>query len=191
MLDHVTELERRIADLERSRRKTRSTVLLLTLLLVSAAAIGAGTGDAPAASRPNTMPGSQREILATEEIHLRDTRGRIRVLISARAGVSLLDEEGRPRAVFSLDASGPGLLLYGETARTGISMTVNRDGPALAFRDGSGHTRILLAAIDEGPALILSDEKERERIALTQRRDRAEIQILEASGVPVWSAKSR
>ncbi len=191
MGNHSTELERRIADLERSRCRARNVVLLLTSLLVAMTAIGASRDGAPSSAAGGATPGRERDILVAEEVHLRDARGRLRVLISARAGVSLLDEDGRPRAVLSIDASGPGLLLYGETSLSGSSLTVNRDGPALAMRDGGGRTRVVLAAIDEGPALILSDENERERIALVQRRGQADIQIIKATGAPAWSAKSR
>lgn len=187
-MNHLEDLNRRIADLERSRRWARNLVLLLTCLLVSVAAGRDGVSSSPAAG---ATPGSGRDILVAEEVHLRDAGGRLRVLISARAGISLLDEDGRPRAVLSLDASGPGLLLYGETSRTGSSMTVSGDGPAMAMRDGGGRTRILLAAIDDGPALLLSDENERERIALVQRRGQAEMQIIDATGVTQWSTKSR
>src|SRR5690606_29801885 len=156
----------------------RNAALLLTSLLVAMTAIGASGDGAPSSPAAGATPGRERDVLVAEEIHLRDARGRLRVLISARAGVSLLDEAGRPRAVLSIDASGPGLLLYGETAQTGSSLAVNRDGPALTMRDGGGRTRIVLAAMDEGPALMLSDENERERIALVQRRGQADIQII-------------
>jgi hypothetical protein len=126
------------------------------------------------------------ETLVAKAVHLVDDNGDLRVLINARAGVSLLDARKRPRAVLSVDRTGPGLALYGESSRTGVTINVNGDGPALAMRDSGGRTRALLAAIDQGPALILSDEDGRERITLVERKGQPVVGVLDRRGAFAW-----
>jgi hypothetical protein len=171
-----TALERRVAQLERSQRRLQGITFVSVALLVAAVSLGMAADPVP----PQTV--------VAKSIQLLDDAGRLRILINARAGVSLLDEEKRPRAVLSLDRSGPGLALYGTSSRAGTLLNVNAEGPALSLRDNAGRTRALLAAIDQGPALILSDENERERIALTQRSDGVHAAILDAQGGFAWQA---
>lgn len=187
MPTRLAHIERRIADLERSRRHLR---LAVVGLLAAAVSLGASRENAATPATAATDRLEARTVVA-EAVQLVDRDGKLRTLISARAGVSMLDEQGRPRAVLSIDASGPGLLLYGETSRAGGSLTVNRDGPALALRDNDGRTRALLATIAEGPALLFTDEDERERVALVQRAGGGSIRVLDADGTTAWSAASR
>ena len=128
------------------------------------------------------------QVLRASAIHLMDDKGNLRILMNARAGISLLDEEKRPRAVLSVDREGPGLALYGTTSRVGTILNINRAGPALTMRDNAGHNRVLLAALDQGPALILSDESERERAAIIVRGGLPALTLLGDSGKPLWSA---
>ena len=186
----LVELERRVADLERSRRRLRAATMGLVGMLLALASLGASQNSAaapPAVGGAGAAGRVERETIVAEALHLVDDRGALRILISARAGISMLDERGRPRAVLSIDSTGPGLLLYGETSKAGGSLTVNRDGPALALRDNDGNTRALLAAIDAGPALILSDERERERVALMQRGSAASISVMDGLGNTTWN----
>jgi hypothetical protein len=173
-MNERTTLEQRLDILERAhRRLTRLTGLLL-LAGVAVALLGAGKVP------PDTA--------VARSIHVVDDKGKVRILINPRAGVSLLDKEGRPRAVLSVDDTGPGLAMYGTSSKTGTILNVNDDGPALAMRDNDGKTRALLAAISPGPALILSDANERERIALMQRGDRTDATLIDQGGRIVWHA---
>lgn len=167
-------LEQRLAELERSHDRLRRLAFAGIVLLVAFASLGTAS-ESP--QPPN---------LVARSIQLLDDDGKLRILINHRAGISLLDQEGRPRAVLSLDATGPGLALYGSTSRVGAILSVNDAGPALAMRDNGGKTRAVLTAIDQGPALILSDEHERERIALLQRADEASIGVLNGRGAYTW-----
>lgn len=177
------EIERRLAELERSNRRLRRLCALVVASTSALLALAAGAPQQPTARQAD----GARDKIVAEAVHLVDRNGALRVLISARAGISLFDEHRRPRAVLSVDASGPGLLLYGETSKAGGSLTVNRDGPALALRDNSGNTRALLASLDQGPALLLSDETERERVALVQGGGGATIRLLDGAGRTLWS----
>lgn len=169
-------LEQRLAALERSHRRLRRITAAAFVLLFGVATLGMAADRTPP------------ETLVAKSIQILDDAGRLRMLINARAGVSLLDEEKRPRAVLSVDHSGPGLALYGTSSRGGALLNVNGDGPALSMRDNAGRTRALLAAIDQGPALILSDENEHERIALVQRAGVANVGILDPHGAYTWKA---
>ncbi len=167
-------IETRLADLETAHLHLKRFVVSLLAAGVALASLGAA----------KTPPGTT----VAKALHLIDDQGKVRILINPRAGVSLLDEEGRPRAVLSLDNTGPGLALYGTSSKTGTILNVNEDGPALAMRDNDGRTRALLAAIGPGPALILSDEKERERIALIQQGEKSSMSVIDRRGTIVWRA---
>jgi hypothetical protein len=168
------DLQRRIARLERSQRRLQLAALALFAALAAFFSLG--------------MSGS--EIIRAKALHLMDDEGNLRVLINARAGVSLLDEQKRPRAVLSVDREGPGLALYGTTSQVGTILNVNQSGPALAMRDNAGHTRALLAAVDQGPALILSDANERERAVMTVQHTGPALSLMNESGRPLWRAPS-
>ena len=167
-------LEARIAQLEQGQSRLRRITIALFAALVAAAGLGMAADQKP------------DQTIVAKSLQLVDNQGRLRVLINARAGVSLLDEKSRPRAVLSIDGSGPGLALYGKSSQVGAILNVNSDGPALAMRDNGGHTRAMLTAIDHGPALILSDEHDRERITLIQSGGGASVGILDSSGSYTW-----
>ncbi len=167
-------VEHRLAQLERSLCRTRRRSNALLVLV--AALVTLALTDKPVP--PDTV--------VAKSIHLHDDRGKLRILINARAGVSLLDEEGRPRAVLSVDRSGPGLALYGESSQVGTTLNVDSAGPTLAMRDNRGRTRAMLTAIDQGPALILSDSEGRERVALMQGAGGAHVGVLDGSGSYAW-----
>jgi len=174
MQNQPNAIEQRIAALERANRHL--TRLVLVLLIPAAALVLLGAGKVP--------PGTA----VAKSIHVVDENGKVRILINPRAGISLLDKEGRPRAVLSVDDTGPGLAMYGTSSKAGTILNVNDDGPALAMRAIDGSTRALLAEIAAGPALILSDANERERLALMQRGDRTDATVIDRSGKIVWRA---
>ncbi len=167
-------LEKRLADLEKAHRRLKRSVGAIAASGIALALVGAT--QAP--------PGTA----VAKSLHLVDEAGKVRILINPRAGVSLLDEEGRPRAVLSVDKSGPGLALYGTSSKSGTILNVNDDGPALAMRDNQGKTRALLTTIGAGPALIFSDEREKERIALIQQPDQSSLSMIDRKGRIHWRA---
>ncbi len=170
----------RLADLETAH--TRLKRFVVSLLVAGLVLASFGAAEIPPGKIP---PGTT----VAKALHLIDDEGKVRILINPRAGVALLDGEGRPRAVLSLDnTGGPGLALYGASSKTGTILNVNDDGPSLAMRDNDGRTRALLTAIAPGPALILSDEKERESIALIQQGETSSLSIVDRRGTIVWQA---
>jgi len=175
MISAEAPLEARVRELERSLRRLRRITGAAIVLLMAVVTLGMAAEQAP-------------QTLVAKSIQLLDDEGRLRILINPRAGVSMLDEQRRPRVVLSLNASGPGLALYGETSRAGTTLDVNHAGPTLAMRDNDGNTRAMLAAIDEGPALILSDEQERQRITLIQRAGGAQVGVFDGRGAATWRA---
>ncbi len=166
-------LELRVAQLELAHRRLRRLTGAMLALLIAATSLGMADRVPP-------------ETVVAKSLQLLDENGKLRVLINARAGVSLFDEQSRPRAVLSLDQEGPGLALYGTSSRVGTILNVNQDGPVLAMRDNGGHTRILLTALDQGPAFILSDEHERERVTVIQRAGEASMGVLNGYGTFTW-----
>jgi len=174
MASPETSLETRVLELERSLRRLRRATAATLALVIAVATLGMAADQVP----PQT--------LVAKSIQLLDDEGRLRILINSRAGVSILDEQRRPRVILSLDRSGPGLALYGTSSQVGTILNVDQAGPTLAMRDNSGRTRALLTALDEGPALILSDENERERITLMQRFGGAHVGVLDGGGHFVW-----
>ncbi len=171
-----TDLEVRLARLERSQRRLRCLVATMIALIVGAISLGATATP----QHPGTI--------VAESLHLVDKQGQVRILINPRAGVSLLDERRRPRAVLSVDNTGPGLALYGQTSKAGAIFNVNDDGPAIAMRDNDGNTRALLTTGAQGAALIMSDEGANERIALLQHGDQPSLSFIDRSRRIAWRA---
>ena len=167
----LVSLAARVSMLERSNRNHK---VILSVLVAAAAACA-------------TLAAAGDQIVTARAVHLLDDDGKPRVLLSVRAGLSILDAQRRPRAVLSLDGEGPGLALYGETSQVGMIANVNRDGPALTMRDNQGRTRAMLAAIDQGPGLILWDTKDRESAALVVHGSGGSLTLAD-SGRTKWHA---
>ncbi|MFN8644623.1 MAG: hypothetical protein U0802_24275 [Candidatus Binatia bacterium] len=90
-------LAARLAALERSHRRLRGVVAALTLALLAALLLGAGSDG----------------VLSGRTLKLLDEQGKLRVLLTASTGVSFLDAAGRTRASLGLDqatAPRPGAL---------------------------------------------------------------------------------
>jgi len=158
----------RVTGLERAHRRLRRVTAALVLGLATTLLLGA------AADR--TLEG--------RTLKLTDDQGRVRVLLTTTTGLSFLDAEGRPRAVFGLDADGPGLVLYGESSRAILNL--NRDGPALAFTGPRGALRAILALVKGDPGLVFFDAQERERLQLAVRDGGARGELRTADGGAVW-----
>ena len=74
------------------------------------------------------------------------------------AGLTLLDETGKPRAMLSMGKDGAGLALGDETGKKRAGLAVDKDGPRLALGDETGKARAGLTVSKDGPRLALSDE---------------------------------
>ncbi|MDX2165854.1 MAG: hypothetical protein SF182_02280 [Deltaproteobacteria bacterium] len=163
-------LSERVIRLERAQRRLHLLVTTLGLLLLATVVLGAtGAGDG---------------VLRGRSLQLTDDQERVRVLLSATAGVSLLGPDGAPRAVLSLDGSGPGLVLYGSDSRA--ILNINPDGPALAFTAARGGLRAILASVRGAPGLVFFDAEERERLHLAVGADGARAALRGADGAVLW-----
>lgn len=147
----AAQLSRRLARLERSQRRLRAVVGALLLALGALALLGA----------------SDDGVLRGRSVQLRDEQGRVRVLLTAATGLSVLDARGAPRVVLGLDGDGPGLVLSSAGSRAILSL--NRDGPALTFTGARGQLQAILAAVRGEPGLVFFDAEQRERLHLAVR----------------------
>jgi len=163
-------LARRLLALERAHRRLRRAVGALLLVLLGAALLGAADDG----------------ILRGRSLQLRDDQGRVRVLLAAATGLSILDTGGAPRAVLGLDGEGPGLVLYGDASRA--ILNVNRDGPALAFTGARGKLHAIFATVRGEPGLVFFDAQERERLQLAVRGGGGRGELRAADGAVSWRA---
>lgn len=168
----LAALSDRVATLERSNRRLRAVVSTI----------------AAAATAFATLAMAGDQVITAREVRLTDDSGKPRVLLSVRAGLSMLDAQSRPRVVLSVDNDGPGLALYGESSRVGMIANVNHDGPALNMRDNKGRVRAMLAAIDEGPGLIFWNSNEEESAALISRDSGGSLMLADSHGQSKWRA---
>ncbi len=163
-------LTERVLRLERSQRRLHRLVAVLGLALGAAVLLGATAGD--------------DHILRGRTLQLKDDQDRVRVLLSDNGGLSLLDADGAPRAVLSLDGSGPGLVLYGPDSRA--ILNVNPDGPALTFTAARGSLRAIFASLRGEPGLVFFDKEERERLHFTVGGGGARGELRGADGDAFW-----
>jgi hypothetical protein len=160
-------LAARLEVLERSHRRLK--LLFLTAFALLAATI------LLAATDERSLEGTSFKLL--------DAGGKVRVLMTAASGLSLLDETGKARAILSVDAEGPGLVLYGNTSRA--ILNINHDGPALAFT-AKDAVRAVFGVVQNEPGLVLFDGNERERAQLTVRGNRGALALIGDDGRPLW-----
>lgn len=158
----------RIARLERSQRRLRGVLAAVVLSVVASALLGAGDGG----------------VVRGHSLQLTDEQDRVRVLLSPQAGLSLLAPDGAPRAVLSLDGSGPGLVLYGSDSRA--ILNINQDGPALAFTGPRGSLRAVLASVRGEPGLVFFDSAEQGRLQLAVRGGAAHAELRDRDGDVDW-----
>jgi hypothetical protein len=158
----------RIVRLERSQRRLRGLLAALVLSVVALAVLGAADDG----------------VLRGRGLQLKDEKDRVRVMLSAQTGLSLLGPDGAPRAVLSLDGSGPGLVLYGTDSRA--ILNVNQDGPALAFTGPRGSLRAILASVRGEPGLVFFNAEERERLHFAVRDGGAHAELRTDDGGAVW-----
>ncbi|MEO8605192.1 MAG: hypothetical protein ABI629_21670 [bacterium] len=163
-------LHDRLAHLERSQRRLQRIVLALIVTLAATLLIGA----------------ADERALEGRSLKLTDDAGHVRVLLTANNGVSLLDANGTPRAVLSIDGDGPGLVLSGATSRA--ILNINQDGPALAFTGTGGRLRSILAVVKGDPGLVFFDADEHERVELAVRGSAPHAALRNANGSAAWQA---
>jgi len=70
----------------------------------------------------------------------------------------LEDENGKTRAMLSVDKDGPALSLHDENGEVRATLDVDKDGSGLSLSDAAGKPRAGLAVIAVGPVLVLCDE---------------------------------
>src|SRR5262245_11613710 len=87
----------RLAELGSPHRRLQRLTLGRAALLIGTAVFAAAT------------PTSRT--LEIETLKLVDGQGKLRGLLTAASGLSIIDPSGRPRAVLGIDAEGPGLVL--------------------------------------------------------------------------------
>jgi hypothetical protein len=162
-------LAARLKTLEGSHRRLQR-VTLAALLLVAATVLIAATDE-------RSLEGTSFKLL--------DSTGRVRILMTPTSGLSLLDENGKARAILSVDAQGPGLVLYGDASRA--ILNINHDGPALAFT-GNDAVRAVFALVQNDPGLVLFDGAQHERAQLTVHGNRGAITLVGNDGKPLWEA---
>lgn len=162
-------LAARLEALERSHRRLKH-LSLTAFVLLAATILIAATDD-------RSLEGTSFKLL--------DAEGKIRVLMTAASGLSLLDATGKARAILSVDAEGPGLVLYGDTSRA--ILNINHDGPALAFTSKDA-VRAVFGVVQNEPGLVLFDGKQRERAQLTVRGNRGALALVGDDGQPLWPA---
>ena len=144
-------IKERLTRLERKNR--RLTLALLLAGLASAAGC-------------NILPGDQTRFVPTEvkanQFTLVDGNGKPRAILNVDKDgptFGLLDENGKPRAGLGVGKDGPVLALFHENGNPRAGLGVSKYGPRLALCDESGKERVSLSADKQhGPALILYDE---------------------------------
>ncbi len=139
------DLGARVARLESSRRRDR-TIVLAVALIVLATAQTPGPGSTP--------------------VVIRDGSGASSTLTGK--GLSVRDAAGHERAFFGIDADGhPSVDLTDSAGRLRQSMYLLNESPVLRQFDGSGKRRaeLRLDANNDGE-LLLSDANEKLRLAL-------------------------
>jgi hypothetical protein len=166
-------MQERLSQLERSQRRLRRVVLGLVVGLAGAWCVAA-VDDRP---------------LEGHALKLTDADGRVRVVLTASNGLSLLDAGGTPRVALGVDADGPGLVLSGDASRAILS--VNADGPALTYTGAAGRLRAILALVKGDPGLVFFDADERERLALAVRGAAPQMALRNADGGTTWQMPAR
>jgi hypothetical protein len=158
----------RIVRLERSQRRLRGMLGALVVGVGAIALLGAADDG----------------VLRGRGLQLKDDQDRVRVMLSAQTGLSLLGPDGAPRAVLGLDGSGPGLVLYGTDSRA--ILNINQDGPALAFTAARGSLRAVFASVRGEPGLVFYDAEERERLQFAVRGGGAHAELRGDAGDALW-----
>lgn len=163
-------LAARLHTLERSHRRLQRAALA-ALLLMTAALLIAAAGD-------RSLEGTSFKLL--------DADGKVRILMTPASGLSFLDDSGTARAILSVDAAGPGLVLYGDSGRAILNL--NHDGPALAFTGPQGAVRAVFGLVQNDPGLVLFDGTQHERAQLTVHANRGAFTLIGDDGTPLWQA---
>lgn len=100
--------------------------------------------------------------------------------ITARA-FSVVDQNGKERALLGLIKQGPGLTLSDENGKLRAALTAEKDGPRLALYDENGEVRAGLAAVKEGTGLYLY-ENGKVRAALVTGKHRPGLPLYDENG---------
>ena len=162
-------LSARIAQLERSLQRTRRITGAILSLFGATLLVGAAT---PAPNRT----------LELNSLKIVDAEGKVRLLLTAATGLSVLDADGTTRASLGVDGDGPGLILFGGKSVGRAILNVNRDGPALSFTGADNALRAIFALIPSGPGVVLFDEQQNERATLSVRGRSGTLEIKDANG---------
>ena len=111
---------------------------------------------------------SLKEIRANSLI-LEDEKGNRRAsLLALKEGAKLFlgDEKGTLRVALSVE----GLTLLDENEKPRIDLSVLKEGPGATLRDEKGRVRADLLLFKEGPKLSLNDENQKPRMVLSVLR---------------------
>jgi hypothetical protein len=155
LIERLTRLEQRQAELQRSNRRLR--IAISTVMLTAAALV-------TMAQTSNTVGQS----VDAQQFVLHDSNGKIRggmgVMPDGSVGFDLEDSNGRSRLTADLTASGvPGLDLYDQDGRVRATLALGPQGtPGIGLYDATGRLRTSLdvqAAKTPGLAFYHTDGK--------------------------------
>jgi hypothetical protein len=81
---------------------------------------------------------------------------------------TLLDQNGKDRAILAVDETEPGLIFFDEQGKPRARLVVKEKGPEFSFLDQQGTTRVRLSMLStDGPELVLRDEQDELQFMLT------------------------
>ncbi len=148
----ATEIDERLALLEKSMRRYRAALAAVT----SIAAVGlAGPSLVGASKAPQVIQAKRFEVV---------------------------DDNGTVRASLNTDNDGEGLALYDKAGRLRAGLGEIADNVSLALADRAGKTRVELVSFEDQADLRLNDRTENERVFLATRGDNASLILHDEAG---------
>jgi hypothetical protein len=161
--ERIENLEKGLASARRLNRWLLAGVGLALGVWILAGTFGPATAGAPDGGA------------AVKEIH---------------AGKFVLeDENGKTRAMLSVDKYGPGLDLRDEKGKIRAGLSVDNDGSDLNLCDEKGTIRARLSLDKDGPLLRLADENGKTRAVLSLHKNGPGLSLLDENGKGIWHAR--
>jgi len=103
---------------------------------------------------------------------------------------TLVDVNGKERAMLDMTEDGPVLRLYDEIAKVCAELNAAKTGPTLRLYDENGKSRAGLTVTKDGiPGLAMIDENDKSRVVLCVTKDgMPELAMFDENGKSIWKA---
>jgi hypothetical protein len=156
---NISEMEKRLARLERSNRRMRVGSGLLVLCVIAAFAIGAIKGD---------------RVLETEDLIIRDKQGNERARMAVDDSgpfLRLSDSKGHPRAILLVQDDRGLFLLPGGDKMQSELLLVNSGEPTVYLKDNQGQARLEMSTKGDTVRMIMTNPDQKESVVIASAKD--------------------